>query len=164
MTGAFLPPASVLLAYWMGGAFLMAIKRYSEYRGIADPARAALYRRSFAFYSEQSLLLSGFFYALLSACFTGVFLIKYRIEFLLVLPRTNIEQARLCAERIRRMTEELAFPDFDRSFSITSSFGIAQYRPGEDLKDMLSRADTALYKAKHAGRNRVESAELELVA
>ena len=62
------------------------------------------------------------------------------------------------AERIRRMTEELAFPDFERNFSITSSFGIAQYRPGEDLKDMLSRADTALYKAKHAGRNRTLAA------
>jgi PleD family two-component response regulator len=62
------------------------------------------------------------------------------------------------------MTEELACPDLDRNFSITSPFGIAHYRPGEDLKDMLSRADTALYKAKHAGRNRVESAELELVA
>jgi len=85
-------------------------------------------------------------------------------EFLLVLPRTNLEQARLCAERIRRMTEELVFPEFDRSFSITSSFGIAQYRPNEELKDMLSRADAALYKAKSAGRNRVESAELELVA
>ena len=85
-------------------------------------------------------------------------------EFLLVMPRTNIEQARLCAERIRRMTEELVFPEFDRGFSITSSFGIAQYRTGEDLKEMLNRADAALYKAKNAGRNRVESAELELVA
>lgn len=85
-------------------------------------------------------------------------------EFLLVLPRTNIEQARLCAERIRRMTEDLAFPELLSNFSITSSFGIAQYRPGEDLKETLSRADTALYKAKNAGRNRVESAELELVA
>jgi diguanylate cyclase (GGDEF)-like protein len=85
-------------------------------------------------------------------------------EFLLVMPRTNIEQARLCAERIRRMTEELIFPEFDRGFSITSSFGIAQYRIGEDLKEMLNRADAALYKAKNAGRNRVESAELELVA
>jgi diguanylate cyclase (GGDEF)-like protein len=85
-------------------------------------------------------------------------------EFLLVLPRTNIEQARLCAERIRRMTEQLAFPGLDRNFSITSSFGIAQYRPGEDLQETLSRADTALYKAKNTGRNRVESAELELVA
>ena len=54
------------------------------------------------------------------------------------MPRTNIEQARLCAERIRRMTEELAFPEFDRSFGITSSFGIAQYRLGEDLKEMLA--------------------------
>src|SRR5439155_24871314 len=86
VTGDFLPPASALLAYWMGGAFLMAIKRYSEYRGIGDPARAALYRRSFARYSEQSLLLSGFFFALCSAFFTAIFLIKYRIEFLLLFP------------------------------------------------------------------------------
>lgn len=86
ITGDFLPPASALLAYWMGGAFLMAIKRYSEFRGIADPIRAALYRRSFARYSEQSLLLSGFFFALCSAFFTAVFLIKYRIEFLLLFP------------------------------------------------------------------------------
>lgn len=86
VTGATLPPASALLAYWMGGAFLMAIKRYSEYRGIADPARAALYRRSFAHYSEQSLLLSGFFFALCSAFFAAIFLIKYRIEFLLLFP------------------------------------------------------------------------------
>ncbi len=86
ITGDTLPPASALLAYWMGGAFLMAIKRYSEYRGIGDPARAALYRRSFARYSEQSLLLSGFFFALCSAFFTAIFLIKYRIEFLLLFP------------------------------------------------------------------------------
>jgi 4-hydroxybenzoate polyprenyltransferase len=86
VTGNVLPPASALLAYWMGGAFLMAIKRYSEYRAIGDPARAALYRRSFARYSEQSLLLSGFFFALCSAFFTAIFLIKYRIEFLLLFP------------------------------------------------------------------------------
>jgi 4-hydroxybenzoate polyprenyltransferase len=86
VTSDVLPPASALLAYWMGGAFLMAIKRYSEYRGIGDPARAALYRRSFARYSEQSLLLSGFFFALCSAFFTAIFLIKYRIEFLLLFP------------------------------------------------------------------------------
>ncbi len=83
---AFLPPASALLAYWMGGAFLMGVKRYSEYRGIADPARAALYRRSFGQYSEQTLLLSSFFFALCSAFFLGIFLIKYRIEFLLIAP------------------------------------------------------------------------------
>jgi decaprenyl-phosphate phosphoribosyltransferase len=83
---AYLPPGSALLAYWMGGAFLMGVKRYSEYRGIADPSRAALYRRSFGHYTEQSLLLSSFFYALCSAFFIAVFLIKYRIEFLLTAP------------------------------------------------------------------------------
>ena len=81
-----LPPSSVLLAYWMGGAYLMAVKRYAEYRFIDDPERAALYRRSFKHYTEQSLLVSAFFYALSAAFFLGVFLIKYRIEFLLSIP------------------------------------------------------------------------------
>ena len=83
---AALPPSSILLSYWMGGAFLMAIKRFAEYRMIDDPARAASYRASFAHYSEEKLLVSAFFYALCSAFFLGVFLIKYRIEFLLTFP------------------------------------------------------------------------------
>lgn len=85
ISGSF-PPSSVLLAYWMGGAFLMAMKRYAEYRFIDDPEQAGLYRRSFKFYTEQSLLLSSFFYAISSAFFLGVFLIKYRVEFLLSFP------------------------------------------------------------------------------
>jgi 4-hydroxybenzoate polyprenyltransferase len=81
-----LPPASIILAYWMGGAFLMAMKRYSEFRRIGDPATAGLYRRSFRFYTEERLLLSSFFYALSAAFLLGVFLLKYRIEYLLSLP------------------------------------------------------------------------------
>ncbi|MEM7098536.1 MAG: UbiA prenyltransferase family protein [Pseudomonadota bacterium] len=84
--GDMFPPSSVLLAYWMGGAFLMAVKRYSEYRFIGDPERAGAYRASFKRYSEETLLLSSFFYALTSAVFLGVFLVKYRIEFVLSLP------------------------------------------------------------------------------
>lgn len=80
------PPSSILLSYWMGGAFLMAMKRYSEYRQFADPARIALYRKSFKFYDEEKLLLSSFFYALNATFFLGVFLIKYRIEYFLSLP------------------------------------------------------------------------------
>jgi len=83
---AYFPPTSVLLAYWMGGAFLMAVKRYSEYRAIGDHKRAVKYRRSFELYSEQSLLLSLFFYAVCSAFFIGRYLIKYRVEFLLSTP------------------------------------------------------------------------------
>ena len=81
-----LPPSSILLSYWMGGAFLMGIKRLAEYRFIADGERAALYRKSFAHYNDQSLLLSAFFYALCASFFLAIFLIKYRIEFLLSFP------------------------------------------------------------------------------
>ena len=84
--GDALPPSSILLAYWMGGAFLMAVKRYAEFRFIGDEKQAALYRQSFFFYNENKLLLSAFFYALSSAFFLGVFLIKYRVEFLLTFP------------------------------------------------------------------------------
>ena len=81
-----LPPSSILLAYWMGGAYLMAIKRFAELRFIADREAAGLYRASFRRYTEDSLLVSAFFYALTAAFFIGIFLLKYRIEFLLSIP------------------------------------------------------------------------------
>jgi hypothetical protein len=70
----------------MGGAFLMGVKRYAEYRYIGNAEQAGLYRRSFRFYTEEKLLLSSIFYALTSAFFLGIFLIKYRIELLISFP------------------------------------------------------------------------------
>jgi 4-hydroxybenzoate polyprenyltransferase len=84
-----LPPSSIILAYWCGGAFLMAAKRYSEYREIVASHGAELlirYRASFAGYSEMSLNISCFVYGLLSTFFLAIFLIKYRVEYLLVVP------------------------------------------------------------------------------
>jgi hypothetical protein len=84
-----LPPSSLLLAYWMGGAFLMGSKRLSEYRdivGAQGKELLAAYRRSFHTYTEESLLISSFLYALLSSFFIAVFLVKYRIEYILALP------------------------------------------------------------------------------
>lgn len=86
LVSAQLPPSSILLAYWMGGAFLMAMKRYAEFRFINNPEQAGLYRASFKQYTEESLLLSTFFYALTSVFFLGIFLVKYRIEFILTFP------------------------------------------------------------------------------
>lgn len=80
------PPLSIIVAYWMGGAFLMATKRFAEYRLIANPKLAGLYRRSFKYYTENSLLISMFFYAITCAFFLGIFLIKNRIEMLLSFP------------------------------------------------------------------------------
>lgn len=80
------PPVSIIIAYWMGGAFLMATKRFAEYRLIANPVLAAQYRKSFKFYSENRLLVSMFFYAITCAFFMGIFLIKNRIELLVSFP------------------------------------------------------------------------------
>ena len=80
------PPSSIIVAYWMGGAFLMATKRFAEYRLINNPELAGLYRRSFKFYTEHSLLISMFFYAITCAFFLGIFLLKNRVELLISFP------------------------------------------------------------------------------
>ena len=86
VSGNTIPPSSILLGYWMAGAFLMATKRFAEYRMIGDPELAGKYRKSFRHYTEQSLLLSAFFYAMCSVFFIGTFLVKYRIELVLLMP------------------------------------------------------------------------------
>ena len=86
VTDGSIPPGSILLGYWMGGAFLMGIKRFAEYRMIGDPKTAGLYRKSFAAYTEQTLLCSSMFYAFCSTFCMGLFLVKYRIEYVLAMP------------------------------------------------------------------------------
>jgi 4-hydroxybenzoate polyprenyltransferase len=84
-----LPPISILAAYWLGGAFLMAAKRLSEYREIvASHGKELLerYRKSFSGYTEPKLMASCFGYALLSTGLFSIFLIKYRIEYVIALP------------------------------------------------------------------------------
>ncbi len=86
VTANSLPPISIIFGYWMAGAFLMATKRYAEYRMIGNAELAGNYRKSFKFYTENSLLISAFFYAMCSIFFVGVFLLKYRIELVLFIP------------------------------------------------------------------------------
>ncbi len=86
VTASVLPPVSLLIAYWMLGTYFMALKRFSEYRQIANPMVAASYRRSFAFYTEKSLLNSVVFYAAAAMLFFGAFIMRYRIELILSFP------------------------------------------------------------------------------
>jgi decaprenyl-phosphate phosphoribosyltransferase len=87
LTGiTLIPPSSILVAYWMGGAFLMATKRLAEYRFLGDSKVAGSYRKSFSFYNEKKLIISIVFYALCSSFFLAIFLIKHRIELLLSFP------------------------------------------------------------------------------
>ncbi|MGV8058396.1 MAG: UbiA family prenyltransferase [Smithellaceae bacterium] len=90
VTQALVPPASLLIAFWMAGAFLMTSKRLAEYRQIGDREIAGRYRRSFFYYTEQSLLMSAVFYAIFFAFLFGIFLFKYRIEYILTFPLFSI--------------------------------------------------------------------------
>ena len=80
------PPVSLLIAYWMIGAFFMASKRFSEYRSIAHQSDAGAYRSSFKHYNEENLLISMFFYTTCFALFLGVFIIRYHLELILIVP------------------------------------------------------------------------------
>jgi 4-hydroxybenzoate polyprenyltransferase len=80
------PPMSLLVSYWMVGAFFMAMKRYAEYRHIGDRQVAAAYRRSFEYYTEERLLISLVFYATTCALFAGIFIVRYHIELILFAP------------------------------------------------------------------------------
>lgn len=84
------PPISLILAFWMGGAYLMNVKRFAEYRFINNSKIAGLYRKSFIFYTENFLLIMSFLYALFTIFFTTIFLIKYKIEFIISMPFVSI--------------------------------------------------------------------------
>ena len=79
-------PVSLLISYWMIGAYLMAIKRFAEMRDISKDISAKHYRKSFGFYTEQNLLVSIMFYASASMLFFGVFVMRYKLELILSFP------------------------------------------------------------------------------
>jgi len=75
-------------------------------------------------------------------------------ELVICLPGTNLESGLRFAERVRTAFAESGTRHGDQTIHSTASFGVAAYRAGESLEQWLSRADNALYRAKHAGRNR----------
>lgn len=77
-------------------------------------------------------------------------------EFLLVLPATSLEGAVTLAEELRCHIETHPFSHYDTL--VTVSLGVTVYREGDTQNTLLKRADTALYKAKNAGRNGVHYA------
>ena len=81
-------------------------------------------------------------------------------EFGLILPSTNIQQGHEVAERLRIEIVSILWPN-KPDLVVTASFGICDTENvGEEAtpEALLEMTDSALYKAKQAGRNRVESA------
>ena len=75
-------------------------------------------------------------------------------EFVLLLPHTGPEQALVLAERLRQKISELTIPLPDRDLAFTVSIGVAGLKENMSGAELLDAADAALYRAKHAGRNR----------
>ncbi len=77
-------------------------------------------------------------------------------EFALLLPETELENARIVAERFRRSWENTEIDAGSASIRTTCSFGVAELSVSHVTDgDLLKQADLALYEAKETGRNRV---------
>lgn len=78
-------------------------------------------------------------------------------EFVVLLPETTGQDAMVPAERFRQRIADSRFsmPPDGRPVWVTVSIGIAGYRNGDTLDDVIRHADLAMYAAKYAGRNRV---------
>ena len=75
-------------------------------------------------------------------------------EFMIVCPETNLEDAEVVAEKVRKAVEDYEFPEVG---SITVSLGVAMYEAPLELQRTIAEADLYLYEAKKLGRNRVAS-------
>jgi diguanylate cyclase (GGDEF)-like protein len=73
-------------------------------------------------------------------------------EFMIMCTHSSVEGATLLAERIRN-TMEAARCECCKGLKITASFGVTTYEKNDDTESFLKRADDALYKAKHSGKN-----------
>lgn len=73
-------------------------------------------------------------------------------EFFIMLPNTPLDKATKIAERLRKSVENTNFKP-----KITISLGVAEYKKGDNQKKLIERVDSALYKSKQSGRNKVSS-------
>ncbi|PBP93811.1 diguanylate cyclase response regulator [Pseudomonas congelans] len=78
-------------------------------------------------------------------------------EFAIVMPDTDIQSAHKVLDDIRHRFAEIHYPAQPADLFCTFSAGVVSLGANDDSLSLASQADTALYRAKHAGRNRVHS-------
>lgn len=84
-------------------------------------------------------------------------------EFMVILPDTHLDGAIIIAENIRRTVElQPPFANDQRPITVSIGIGTQRARTSHALTGLLGEADTALYQAKHRGRNQVSYADLRI--
>lgn len=76
-------------------------------------------------------------------------------EFVLLLPETNAEAARLVAERVQALVRAITLTNAGVTLRIRMTFGVAESVPDQSADELLVAADSALYEGKRSGKDRV---------
>lgn len=83
-------------------------------------------------------------------------------EFVIILPDTTLPEAKMVAQRLLKSIYKLTFPETLSGTAVTVSIGVTSHGGGTTTTEALvAQADTALYRAKQSGRNRVVTFEDE---
>ena len=85
-------------------------------------------------------------------------------EFLLIMPGCDLATTIRRANEIRAIVANTPVLSPSHATTVTVSMGVSMAEPAETVESLLHRTDTALYQAKHNGRNRVESSAASLAA
>lgn len=84
-------------------------------------------------------------------------------EFLIILPFADTQTALPVAERLRTGIADLRIPTKDQEISLTATLGLTELQANEPADAAIQRADAALYKGKHDGRNQIVVSPIGLV-
>jgi diguanylate cyclase len=82
-------------------------------------------------------------------------------EFVVLLPNTSVEAAAIVADKLRSHVSACRFQHREENVTVTVSCGVAGFHPDDSTETVFQRADDALYRAKHAGRNQVQQECME---
>lgn len=77
-------------------------------------------------------------------------------EFVVIMPETDLASAFAAMEKVRQAVSDCPFNFNQKRLPVTISAGLASFQEGDEIDQCFDRADKALYRAKEAGRNRVE--------
>ncbi|MCW8327671.1 diguanylate cyclase [Photobacterium sp. SDRW27] len=105
-------------------------------------------------HSQGDAVLQGVASAILELCSSADIPIRLGGEEFVIFSQADCSNALTFAERLRQRIESIQWEGLSKDRRVTASFGVACREPKESLDTLITRADVALYRAKHSGRNR----------